>query len=57
MISIRTVRIKKKSIYQRKYHMKNILQTKIEQNCIDFTVKEMDEFIRIFNKIELLFPQ
>ena len=52
-----TVRIKKKSIYQRKYHMKNILQTKIEQNYIYFTVKEMDEFISIFNKIELLFPQ
>ena len=37
--------------------MNNVLQTKIEQNYIDFSVKEMDEFIRIFNEIELLFPK
>ena len=37
--------------------MNNILKTKIEQNYIDFPVEEMNEFVRIFNKIEFLFPK
>ena len=38
-------RIRRKSKYQRKYHMNNVLQDKLLQNPIDLTTEEMNEFI------------
>ena len=47
--------VSRKSKYQRKYHMNNVLQDKLLQNYIDLTTEEMSEFIRIFKRIVTLF--
>ena len=47
--------VSRKSKYQRKYHMNNVLQDKLLQNYIDLTAEEMSEFIRIFKRIVTLF--
>ena len=47
--------VSRKSKYQRKYHMNNVLQEKLLQYYADLTTEEISEFIRIFRMIELLY--
>ena len=47
--------IRRKSKYQRKYHIKNILYDKLLQNYICLTVEETCKLFRIFENVALLF--
>ena len=47
--------IRRKSKYQRKYHIKNILNDKLLQNYIYLTVEETCNLFRIFENVALLF--
>ena len=48
-------RIRRKSKYQRKYHIKNVLYNKLLQNWIYLTVEETCKLFRIFENVAALF--
>ena len=48
-------RIRRKSKYQRKYHIKNVLLDKLLQNYIYLTVEETSKIFRIFENVAALF--
>ena len=48
-------RIRRKSKYQRKYHIKNVLMDKLLQNYIYLTVEETSKLFRIFENVVTLF--
>ena len=48
-------RIRRKSKYQRKYHIKNVLSDKLLQNYIYLTVEETSKLFRIFENVATLF--
>ena len=48
-------RIRRKSKYQRKYHINNVLIDKLLQNHIYLTVEAENKLIRIFNQVVTLF--
>ena len=48
-------RIRRKSKYQRKYHIKNVLIDKLLQNHIYLTVEAENKLIRIFSQVVTLF--
>ena len=48
-------RIRRKSKYQRKYHIKNVLLDKLLQNHIYLTVEAENKLIRIFSQVVTLF--
>ena len=48
-------RIRRKSKYQRKYHIRNVLIDKLLQNHIYLTVEAENKLIRIFSQVVTLF--
>ena len=48
-------RLRRKTKYQRKYHIKNVLMDKLLQNYIYLTVEETSKLFRIFENVVTLF--
>ena len=50
-------RMKRKSIYHRKYHINNILMDISTKHNITFSVEQKNKIMRIFSEIGKIFPQ
>ena len=50
-------RIRRKSVYHRKYHLNNILMDISTKHKITFSVKQKNKIMRIFSEIDKILPQ
>ena len=50
-------RMKRKSVYHRKYHINNILMDISTKHNITFSVEQKNKIMRIFSEIGKIFPQ
>ena len=50
-------RIKRKSVYNRKYHINNVLTELSLKNKITYSVEQKNNIMRIFNEINKILPQ
>ena len=47
-------RIRRKSVYQRKYHIENIINNLCQKNGFQISVKDRDKILRIFKEVGLV---
>ena len=50
-------RIKRKSVYDKKYHIHNKINTLIERNGLKLTYKDQHKVIKIFKEIDNVLPK